>query len=244
MTPRSFAIFVALVVALSVQARAARANSCKADGEACRTNQSCCSGACVNGAPPGSKPFGLCCRPTTCAAQGATCGTIPSGDCPQPLDCGSCTSPDTCGGGGTPNVCGCTPTTCAAQGANCGTISDGCSGALDCGTCTAPATCGGDGTPNVCGGEVPCTTSADCISTRVCFLGFCEPKLVNRRACEQVLDCVSGCCCAKPGCTIDTDSLVFSAPGVCTDPADCPMNAADQCPLAFAPAKDFTTCNQ
>ncbi|MCL4752471.1 MAG: tryptophan synthase alpha chain, partial [Myxococcales bacterium] len=60
-------------------------------------------------------------------------------------------SPNTCGGGGTANVCGCTPTSCAAQGKNCGSIPNGCGGTLNCGTCTAPSTC----TNNVCTACVP-----------------------------------------------------------------------------------------
>src|SRR5438876_6146930 len=72
------------------------------------------------------------CTPTTCAAQGKDCGTIPNG-CRGTLTCGACTAPQTCGGGGIANVCGlgtpppaCTPTTCAAQGTNCGTIPADC----------------------------------------------------------------------------------------------------------------------
>jgi len=93
------------------------------------------------------------CMPTSCAAQGKNCGSIANG-CGGTLNCGTCTAPQTCGGGGVANVCGgaaCTPTTCAAQGKNCGTIPDGCGGTLTCGVCTAPQTCGGGGVPNVCG---------------------------------------------------------------------------------------------
>lgn len=90
------------------------------------------------------------CTPTTCAAQGKNCGTIPDG-CNHTLNCGTCTSPQSCGGGGVANVCGCTPTTCAAQGKNCGSIPNGCGGTLSCGTCTSPQTCGGN---NVCTGAM------------------------------------------------------------------------------------------
>jgi len=45
------------------------------------------------------------CTPTTCAAQGKNCGTIPDG-CGGTLTCGVCTAPQTCGGGGVANVCG------------------------------------------------------------------------------------------------------------------------------------------
>ena len=51
--------------------------------------------------PDGGTP----CVPTTCAAQGKNCDTLPDG-CGGTLSCGNCTAPDTCGGGGTANVCG------------------------------------------------------------------------------------------------------------------------------------------
>src|SRR5262249_25522951 len=55
---------------------------------------------------------GDACKPTTCAA--GMCGMVGDG-CGGMLDCGSsCPAGQTCGGGGTPNVCGpnCTPKTC------------------------------------------------------------------------------------------------------------------------------------
>jgi hypothetical protein len=71
------------------------------------------------------------------------------------LDCGgSCPAGETCGGGGTPGVCGptCVPITCAGQGANCGSLQDNCGSTLDCGdSCPGGQTCGGGGTANVCG---------------------------------------------------------------------------------------------
>ena len=45
------------------------------------------------------------CTPTTCAAQGKNCGTIPDG-CGGTLTCGACVAPQICGGGGVANVCG------------------------------------------------------------------------------------------------------------------------------------------
>ncbi|HEY3358972.1 MAG TPA: glycoside hydrolase family 18 protein [Polyangia bacterium] len=94
--------------------------------------------------------FRAVCTPTTCAAQGKNCGTIADG-CGGTLPCGTCTlANQTCGGGGTANVCGCTPTTCAAQGKNCGTIADGCGGTLPCGSCAAGQSC----TANVCTGAM------------------------------------------------------------------------------------------
>ena len=103
------------------------------------------------------------CTPVTCASQGISCG--PAGDgCGGPLDCGMCPSGQSCGGGGTPSVCGapsCTVTTCTSQGLNCGPAGDGCGGSLACGTCPSGQTCGGGGKPGVCGsGSCTPTTCA------------------------------------------------------------------------------------
>lgn len=112
------------------------------------------------------------CTPITCADQGIACG--PAGDgCGGLLNCGGCTPPQSCGGGGVPSKCGgtsaCVPKKCSDLGASCGPVGDGCGGVLDCGICTSPATCGGGGTPSVCGGSSACVprTAASCSS-----LGF------------------------------------------------------------------------
>src|SRR2546428_12658722 len=83
--------------------RTAGASPCKPDGQACRTNQSCCgtnghNGLCVNSAPPGKRPFGTCCTPTTCEAAGANCGMIVDGTCLTlaMLDCGPCPTGEIC----------------------------------------------------------------------------------------------------------------------------------------------------
>jgi hypothetical protein len=89
-----------------------------------------------------------------CARLSKNCGQVVNTDnCSQPrmvASCGTCTGSQTCGGGGTANVCGCTPTTCALQGKNCGSIPDGCGNMLNCGSCSS-GTCGGGGSANVCG---------------------------------------------------------------------------------------------
>ena len=79
---------------------------------------------------------------------GKNCGGVSDG-CGGTLNCGPCTPPQTCGGGGTSNVCGCTPKTCAPG--QCGVVPNGCGGPLNCGACAAPQTCGGGGALNVCG---------------------------------------------------------------------------------------------
>jgi hypothetical protein len=93
------------------------------------------------------------CEPMTCESQGLNCGVAIDG-CGGTLYCGTCTAPETCGGGGVPRVCGvpaCTPATCASLEKNCGTVPDGCGGTLECGECPEDQTCGGASTPNLCG---------------------------------------------------------------------------------------------
>jgi hypothetical protein len=104
----------------------------------------------------GSQPPPLC-TPQTCASQKMNCGPVADG-CGGLLQCGSCTAPTTCGGGGMNGVCGmpgvCTPMTCQQQAYSCGQVGDGCGNILTCGTCTQPQFCGGGGMPGVCGGGI------------------------------------------------------------------------------------------
>lgn len=58
------------------------------------------TGGCQVGAPAPCK---------TCQDLGAECGQVDDG-CGHMLQCGTCTAPNTCGGGGQPNKCGCIPT--------------------------------------------------------------------------------------------------------------------------------------
>src|SRR5580692_4425344 len=110
--------------------------------------------------PPDGGLDGGDCVPMTCKSQGISCG--PAGDgCGDSLACGTCTLPDTCGGGGTPGACGhntvCVPATCTSLGLNCGPAGDGCGGSLSCGTCVLPDICGGGTLPGVCGDVPACT---------------------------------------------------------------------------------------
>jgi hypothetical protein len=148
--------------ACAAQSCVAQGISCGPAGDGCGNQLNC--GACV--APQtcgGGGVFGHCgypdgggCPAQSCAAQGISCG--PAGDgCGNQLSCGTCVSPQTCGGGGVSGQCGypdaaaCPPVSCAAQGITCGPAGDGCGNLLSCGTCTAPATCGGGGVPGQCG---------------------------------------------------------------------------------------------
>ena len=100
---------------------------------------------------------------TSTCPTGVNCGTVAACD-GTTLNCGpACTAPETCGGGGTQNVCGCAPITACPAGDNCGTIPDTCGGTVSCGTCLMGETC----TNNVCGvaGTDAGTTSSTASST-------------------------------------------------------------------------------
>src|SRR5439155_11058046 len=91
---------LAVVTLALVGQREAAAGPCKADGQTCRTSQSCCgtsgnNGVCVKAS--GAR-FGVCCTRKTCTT-GADCGVVSDG-CEGTIDCGdTCTPPDTCTAG-------------------------------------------------------------------------------------------------------------------------------------------------
>ncbi|WP_147450335.1 hypothetical protein [Corallococcus carmarthensis] len=148
------------------------------------------------------------CTPTTCAAQGKTCGVISDG-CGGSLSCGTCGAGQTCNN----NVCTCQPTTCAAAGKTCGVISDGCGGSLSCGICDEgetcvnnqcvcqPTTCAAAGATcgliaNGCGGSLncgSCPTGQSCGLDHACFDKVTCPPL-------QYLCCDQQTCSRTKGC--------------------------------------------
>ncbi len=187
--------------------------NCGPIGDGCGGLLQCgaCGGAqsCGGGGSPGvcgtsttGADAGSACVPTTCALLGVTCG--PEGDgCGGQLDCGTCTAPKTCGGGGVPSQCGgasgCVPHTCAQLGIDCGPAGDGCGGTIQCGSCTAPKTCGGGGSPGVCGG------SNACVPKTCAQLGVnCGP---TGDGCGGLLQCGS--------CTVPQICGGGGQPGVC-----------------------------
>jgi hypothetical protein len=207
------------------------ADACKTGGTQCQTNTSCCSGLCVKPTiQHGNAVFGACCTPTTCTAQGKNCGTTSDG-CGHTLSCGRCTAPQTCGGGGTPNVCGCTPTTCAAQGVSCGTVSDGCGGTLDCappGETLCDAACVDTSTdPNNCGA---CGHTCSSPTGSVCTNGTCTCPAGETLCGSQCLDLQSdpdSCGSCSNRCNVSPSDCNFCSSGVCqasdlqTDPNNC-----------------------
>jgi hypothetical protein len=124
----------------------------------CASGAACVNNRCVQG--------GVCTRFSQATACAGKCGgTAPDG-CGGTYTCpNTCTGYNTCGGGGTPDVCGCVSKTAAvACGNQCGgTAPDGCGGTVTCTTsqCTGYNTCGGSGTANQCGCS-PKTAAAAC----------------------------------------------------------------------------------
>lgn len=150
---------------------------------------------------PGNKCQMKPCTPKTSCGAGE-CGNVSNG-CGGTIACGGCTAPQSCGGGGVANMCGCTPKSCAALGATCGTAPDGCGGmTASCGTCTSPDTCGGGGTANQCG----CTpTTSSCPAGENC--GFvsngCGTNISCGPACTSPQTCGGGGMTNVCGCTSD-----------------------------------------
>jgi hypothetical protein len=158
------------------------------------------------------------CTPKTCADQHITCG--PAGDgCGNVLACGTCTAPETCGGGGTPSQCGgdngCVPRTCATANAGCGPAADGCGNLLQCGDCTAPATCGGAGTASQCGTPTTMCTPLTCAQQNV----GCGPA---GDGCGGTLQCGT--------CTLPMECGGAGTPAQCGVPTtDAGADAASSC---------------
>lgn len=208
-------------------------------------------GTCPSGqvCSTGGKCAGSSCTATTCAQLGYNCGFWSDG-CGSSLNCGTCTDPQTCGGGGTPGVCGsgsCTAATCASLGYSCGFWADGCGGTLDCGTCVAPETCGGLGVPGQCG-------AVQCVPTTCAALGVTCGQAGD--GCGGTLDCGpcdGGASCTPLDCGGRCGPQGDGCGGVLTCP-DCPpgtcipttcLKAAAQCgfyPDGCGSSLDCSTC--
>lgn len=146
----------------------------------CSGGQTCGGGGIAGqcGSPGPGLVDGGCVARTSCPA-GLNCGAYADG-CGSTISCGACGVPgQTCGGGGTPNVCGsgnsCQTRSCTQAGATCGQVGDGCGGlTASCGTCGGGFICGGGGIPNVCGTNVPdagaCTNL--CLQQNQCATGL------------------------------------------------------------------------
>ena len=177
------------------------------------TNDTCPSrGACQQSTTPAQDDICPSCKPATTCPTGQNCGTASDG-CGGMIACGTCTTPETCGGGGVANQCGssCVPATTCPAGQNCGTASDGCGGMIACGTCTAPATCGGGGVANQCG--------SSCMPLRFCPTG--QDCGTAPDGCGGTLDC--GACTAPETC--GGAGVANQCGGGCVPMTACPTGA-------------------
>ncbi|TXG80728.1 MAG: twin-arginine translocation signal domain-containing protein [Thermomicrobiales bacterium] len=196
---------------------------CLAPGQCC-TNDDCGPGfACVDASC-------LCQATTSCASAGLNCGAF-TDDCGAIHDCGGCTEPQTCGGGGTAGVCGCmSSTTCEGH---CGTFVTDCGETLECGdTCGPCQTCD----QNTCvksPDNTPCEISA-CVQDAICLDGVCSNGRVlpcpddiadrcNRSECDSVLGCIKVPVNEGGACTDNPCSPGACVAGTCTEKEmECP----------------------
>ncbi len=163
------------------------------------------------------------CFLVSCQSANASCGPVGDG-CGGYLNCGTCTPPQTCGGGGIPSQCGgsmgCTPKTCLSENANCGPVADGCGGILNCGTCTvAGETCGGGGMPNRCGATGVNIVDGGCQGLTACPMGLnCGPIADG---CGSTISCGT--------CTVAGQSCGGGGmPNVCGASASCTPRSCAQ----------------
>ena len=144
------------------------------------------------------------CVPSGCGSF--NCGSVANG-CGASIDCGKCTAPQTCGGGGTEHQCGepiCEPEPdgdlCLAAGRDCGplTATDKCGTqrSVECGACESPKTCGGSGAEGVCGDGTCGETDAELCGR---FGKNCDAIQV-RDACGNPRQADCGSCTAPDTC--------------------------------------------
>ena len=196
--------------------------------------------ACPRPAFGGTECVGDAVIPADCSGGGNGGGCTPScaGKCSGSDGCtgtcpNNCSYPQTCGGGGVPNVCGggCTPN-CAGK---CGG-GNGCSGTCP-DNCSFPQSCGGGGVPNVCGCITSC--AGKCGGSDGCT-GTCPDNCVAPQTCggsgtaNVCGQCVSTGCAAAA--TITGGLSYFDNCGTyCGLGQDC-VGACGVCP-------DGTPCN-
>ncbi len=156
------------------------------------------------------------CKPATCASLGYNCGIWPDGCCGY-INCGTCATPDSCGGGNVVGVCGCTPNNeCALQGWTCGTASDGCGGTLNCGSCPSG---------QYCDLYHWCTS---CPSSCV-MLGFscgstinpCTGNKLNCGNCPNGEPCINNVCCVPQQTCVNNSLNCGTVSDGCGGTLDC-----------------------
>ena len=160
--------------------------NCGTQGDGCGGTIASCgtceAGICGGGGPSkcggGGAGDGGACVPTKTTCAAGDCGPIADG-CGGLINCSppawpDCPAGQSCGGGGTPSLCGappCVKKTCGAL--NCGFIADGCGGIVNCwpaapapAVCAPGEQCGGAGMPNTCG--IPAGCTGLCLQQQTC----------------------------------------------------------------------------
>ncbi len=150
----------------------ANCGTCNVQGEFCGGGGPNKCGMGGGGEGDAGADGGNVCVPKSCLDLGVTCGPAADGCGGIIASCGSCNAAagETCGGGGTPSVCGkaCAPKLACDAGQNCGPVADGCGGIISCGgPCPAGQTCGGGGVSNQCGGNAANCTGL-CLQQTAC----------------------------------------------------------------------------
>ena len=160
------------------------------------------------------------CGLVTCESAQANCGPIGDG-CGALIDCGSCTLPETCGGGGMPSRCGgdagCIAVTCEQMGIECGPMANRCGGLVNCGSCALPEICGGAGVPGKCGLTGSNISDAGtCIPTTCAIQGATCGVIGD--GCGGLLNCGSctmGKVCGGGGVPYECGGGAFCTPLTC-----------------------------
>lgn len=158
-----------------------------------------------------------------------------AGNCVECVVDSDCSSPDTCGGGGMPNVCGCQETSCADQGVTCGTTPNTCGGGMmNCNDGAKNGTetdvdCGGGGAGGTC--SVKCDQGKLCLAGADCKSNECTDGFCCNNACDQ--PCKACNVTGKEG-TCDNLPQLTEDPGVCEGTMACDGNGG--CKLALGEA--------
>jgi hypothetical protein len=180
----------------------------------------------------GGVPGACGCAPAdpALACAGKNCGTVSDG-CGGTISClpeGQTACPgaangDTCGGGGVPNVCGCTPAPMCGD-RECGQVANGCGGTSGCGPmnggCPAGEVCDGAGQCVVnCEPRTECDDGFECGTQEAgcgappISCGQCEPP-------EQCVPAEHDCRCI-PRTTCDTGAMCGTQPDGCGGTVPC-----------------------
>jgi hypothetical protein len=192
-----------------------------------------------------------------CAANNKTCGAYTGKDrCgnDRTAFCGTCGTNLTCGGAGTPNVCGCVSESdavfCQHIGKSCdgwkGTDNCGKTRTASCGTCPGGQVCSYNNIPGICSGCVAETDAAFCgrfglncgavKGTDNCG----APRQANCGSCTGSSFCGGGGTPAVCGCTPESDAdfcaSLGASCGTQTAQDNCGVSRTRNCGTCQAPA--------